>query len=139
MEMLDNPYQEAMEILDNYYDPRMSLCYKRFRFLQLQINPHDTLDQFTMRLRSQESLCGFEEQIEVMDQIATKEDDKLKAKYLESDTSLEEILKIGRTYESVKQQVQEFRSDLPHSIVPAEELNGVGRKKVHKLCGRCAT
>ncbi|EAT37787.1 AAEL010255-PA [Aedes aegypti] len=70
--------------------------------------------------------------------LATKEDDKLRAKYLEADTSLEEMLKIGRTYESVKHQVQEFRSTLPHPIVPAEELNVVDRKRVQKLCGRCA-
>ncbi|XP_062701896.1 uncharacterized protein LOC134285333 [Aedes albopictus] len=139
--VLDNPYRAAMEMLDNYYAPRMSLRYERFKFRQLQFNPHETLDQFTLRLRSQASLCGFGDQIEemMMDQIvfATKEDDKLRAKYLEADTSLDEMLKIGRTYESVKLQVREFRGMLTKPA-PIEEVNVVERQKYQKLCGRCA-
>ncbi|XP_062706122.1 uncharacterized protein K02A2.6-like [Aedes albopictus] len=139
--VLDNPYRAAMEMLDNYYAPRMSLRYERFKFRQLQFNPHETLDQFTLRLRSQASLCGFGDQIEemMMDQIvfATKEDDKLRAKYLEADTSLDEMLKIGRTYESVKLQVREFRGMLAQPA-PVEEVNIVERQKYQKLCGRCA-
>lgn len=121
--------------------PLVCHTFERFKFRQLQFNPHETLDQFTLRLQSQASLCSFGDQIEemMMDQIvfATKEDDKLKAKYLGADTSLDEMLKIGRTYESVKLQVREFRGMLAQPV-SVEEVNVVERQKYQKLCGRCA-
>lgn len=140
--VLDNPYHAAMETLDNYYAPRMSIRYERFKFRQMQFNPNEKLDQFTMRLRSQASLCGYGEQIEemMMDQIvfATTSDDKLRAKYLEADTSLDEMLKIGRTYESVKFQIKAFRGAQKQGFETTEEVNIIEKKEFQKRCARCA-
>lgn len=137
--VLDNPYRAAMEALDDYYSPRMTLRYERFKFRQIQFLPNEKLDQFVIRLRSQAVLCGFGEQMEpmIMDQIvyATNGDDKLRAKYLEADTSLDELLKIGRTYESVKSQILELRE--VHVASQPEELNLVSKKKQQTPCKRC--
>lgn len=106
--VMDNPYRVTIEALDNYYSPRMSLRYERFKFRQLQFNPNEKLDQFLIRLRAQAELCNFGDQSEnmIMDQIIfATTDDKLRAKYLEADTSLDDMLNIGRTYESVNKQV----------------------------------
>ncbi|XP_062713131.1 uncharacterized protein LOC134290111 [Aedes albopictus] len=112
--ILDNRYRAAMEALDNYFSPRMSLRYERYKFRQLKFNPKEKLDQFVLRLKIQAAACNFEDQLDqmVMDQIvyATQNDDKLRAKYLEADVTLDEMLKIGRTHETVATQVQEFRS-----------------------------
>lgn len=107
--VMDNPYRIAMEVLDNYYAPRMSLRYERFKFRQMMFNPDEKIDQFVIRLRSQAALCNFDDQLDqmLMDQIvvATQNDDKLRAKYLEADVCLDDMLKIGRTHESVRAQV----------------------------------
>lgn len=123
--VLDNRYRMAMDLLDNYYSPRMSQRYERFKFRQILFNPNEKIDQFVVRLKKQAALCGFGEQIDdmIMDQIvvATQNDDKLRAKYLEADTSLDEMLKIARTHETVKTQLHEFRE----KVVPMAELNTV--------------
>ncbi|XP_062700472.1 uncharacterized protein LOC134284921 [Aedes albopictus] len=141
--VMDNPYRAAIDALDNYYSPRMSLRYERFKFRQLQFNPKEKLDQFLIRLRTQAELCNFGEQTEnmIMDQIvcATQHDDKLRAKYLEADTSLDDMLKIGRTYESVNKQVQEFRntSSEPSELNIMNRASSVSTKSSSQNCSRC--
>lgn len=109
---MDDIFREALDALDNYYSPKMSLRYERYRFRQMIFNPHEKLDHFVIRLRSQANLCGFEDQSDemIMDQIvfATQNDDKLRAKYLDCDRTLEAMLKVGRTYESVRAQVYHY-------------------------------
>lgn len=140
--ILDNRYRLAMEVLDNYYSPKMSQRYERFRFRQLMFNPNEKIDQFMIRLKEQAAQCGFGDQVDdmIMDQIvfATQHEDKLRAKYLEADTTLEEMLKIARTHESVKSQIQELRG----KSVPLADLNAVGEvvsdsKQGRIACSRC--
>ncbi|XP_062542319.1 uncharacterized protein LOC134210288 [Armigeres subalbatus] len=144
--ILDNKYRAAMEALDNYFAPRMSLRYERNKFRQLKFNHKEKLDQFVLRLKTQAAVCNFEEQVNemIMDQIvyATTSDDKLRAKYLEADVTLEEMLKIGRTHESVSAQVQEFRSTSSCEPTEFQDLQMVS--KPGKLtsygkgaCNRC--
>ncbi|XP_062540195.1 uncharacterized protein LOC134208143 [Armigeres subalbatus] len=123
--ILDNRYRKAMEILDNYYSPRMTQRYERFMFRQLVFNPNEKIDQFVIRLKEQAAQCSFGDQVEemIMDQVvyATQNDDKLRAKYLEADTSLIKMLDIARTHESVKSQLQELRG----KSIPIIDLNAV--------------
>lgn len=139
--ILDNRFRAAMGSLDDYYAPRLSLRYERFKFRQLQFSPNEKLERFVIRLKTQAALCGFGEQTKamIMDQIvyATK-DDKLRAKYLEADTSLEEMINIGRTYESVSTQVKEFRGTSSNDATP--EVNVLNREYKRKLksCNRCS-
>ncbi|XP_062550803.1 uncharacterized protein LOC134215690 [Armigeres subalbatus] len=137
--LLDNSFRAAMEVLDEYYSPRMSLRYERFRFRQMIFNPHEKLDHFVIRLRSQAALCKFEDQLDemIMDQIvfATESDDKLRAKYLEYDRSLDDMLKVGRTYESVKVQVQELRNKSSTDSVDVSVCEITNKKF---KCNRCS-
>ncbi|XP_062700807.1 uncharacterized protein LOC134285002 [Aedes albopictus] len=140
--IMDNPYRIAMNALDNYYAPRMSLRYERFKFRQMMFNPNEKLDQFVIRLRSQAALCNFDDQLDqmLMDQIvvATQNDDKLRAKYLEADVCLDDMLKIGRTHESVKSQVQEFRGK-SIGIGDLNTMQSVEKPadKSNRTCFRC--
>nr|XP_029720638.1 uncharacterized protein K02A2.6-like [Aedes albopictus] len=138
---MDNAYRSVLEALDNYYAPRMTLRYERFKFRQMTFNPKEKLDQFVVRLRAQAAVCSFGDQSEdmIMDQIvyATQTDDKLRSKYLEVDTSLDEMLKIGRTHETVNKQVQEFRSNPLDSAEINTVDQSVKRTKPKLTCGRC--
>ncbi|XP_062702342.1 uncharacterized protein K02A2.6-like isoform X3 [Aedes albopictus] len=139
--LMDNAYRSVLEALDNYYAPRMTLRYERFKFRQMTFNPKKKLDQFVVRLRAQAAVCSFGDQSEdmIMDQIvyATQTDDKLRSKYLEVDTSLDEMLKIGRTHETVNKQVQEFRSNPLDSAEINTVDQSVKRTKPKLTCGRC--
>ncbi|XP_062541844.1 uncharacterized protein LOC134209837 [Armigeres subalbatus] len=140
--IMDNRYRLAMDALDGYYAPRMSLRYERFKFRQMKFDPHEKLDHFVIRLRSQAALCNFDEQLEqmLMDQIvfATQNDDKLRAKYLEVDVCLDDMLKIGRTHYSVKAQVQELRgkTDDVGDLNVMDTANQTADKQV-RTCFRC--
>lgn len=94
------------------------------------------LDHFVIPLCSQAKLCGFDDQLEemLMDQIvfATQNDDKLRAKYLECDRTLDEMLKVGRTYESVRAQLHELRNKPMHD---SREICEINRKDIK--CSRC--
>ncbi|XP_062707374.1 uncharacterized protein LOC134287974 [Aedes albopictus] len=144
--ILDNRYRAAMEALDNYFSPRMSLRYERYKFRQLKFNPKEKLDQFVLRLKTQAAACNFEDQLDqmVMDQIvyATQNDDKLRAKYLEADVTLDEMLKIGRTHETVATQVQEFRSKPTYDGIDVQELQAVSHSgntlKDKGTCTKCS-
>lgn len=145
-QVLDNRYRAAMETLDNYFSPRMSLRYERYKFRQLKFNPKEKLDQFVLRLKRQAALCHFEDQVNemIMDQIvyATETDDKLRAKYLDADVTLEEMLKIGRNHESVSAQVNELRSK-PVETAEHKEVNAViksnyARREKKGSCARCS-
>ncbi|XP_062550930.1 uncharacterized protein LOC134215840 [Armigeres subalbatus] len=88
-------------------------------------------------------MCSFGDEVDsmVMDQIvyATQNDDKLRAKYLECDTTLDEMLKIGRTYETVNQQVHEIRFKSPDNIEVNAILNADNVHRTKKLsCVRCS-
>ncbi|XP_058463344.1 uncharacterized protein LOC131437764 [Malaya genurostris] len=135
--VIDNPFRAAMDVLDDYYSPRMSLRYERFRFRQIKFNPHEKLDHFIVRVRSQAALCDFGDQLDemIMDQIvfATEADDKLRAKYLECDRTLEDMMKIGRTHESVKAQVQELRNK---GVFDSADVCELTRRK--NKCNRCS-
>lgn len=54
--ILDNRYRAAMESLDDYYSPRMSMRYERFKFRKLLFNHKEKLDQFVIRLNTQAAL-----------------------------------------------------------------------------------
>lgn len=120
----------------------MSQRYERFKFRQLMFNPNEKIDQFVIRLKEQAAQCSFGDQVDDMitDQIvfATQHEDKLRAKYLEADSTLEDMLKIARTHESVKSQIQELRG----KSIPLAELNAVGElsndsKEGRFICSRC--
>ncbi|XP_055543125.1 uncharacterized protein LOC129728698 [Wyeomyia smithii] len=137
---LEDPYQVAMQALDDFYSPRMSLHYERFKFRQLTFNPKEKVDQFVLRLKSQAEVCSFDNQLNnmIMDQIVfATQTDKLRAKYLERDTTLDEMLQIGRTYETVNKQVQEFG----FKSADGAEINALqktGNKfKGNLSCSRC--
>ncbi|XP_062538245.1 uncharacterized protein LOC134206535 [Armigeres subalbatus] len=141
--LMDNQYRATMEALDNYYSPRMSLRYERLKFRQMTFSPNERLDQFVVRLKTQAAMCSFGDEVDsmVMDQIvyATQNDDKLRAKYLECDTTLDEMLKIGRTYETVNQQVHEIRFKSPDNIEVNAILNADNVHRTKKLsCVRCS-
>lgn len=69
--LMDNQYRAAMEALDNYYSPRMSLRYERFKFRQTTFNPNEKIDRFVVTLTTLAATCSLGDQLDsmIMDQI----------------------------------------------------------------------
>lgn len=105
---LDNRYRAAMALLDDYYIPRLSKTYERQKLREMKPNPGEKMDTFVIKLKKQAAYCDYGEQLEslVVDQVITTTTDvNLKRKCLEKDFTLEEILAIGHTHESVETQL----------------------------------
>lgn len=106
--VINNRYREALELLDAYFVPRVSRAYERQKFRQMVPCDKEKLDTFVVKLRKQAVHCDYGDQMEsiIVDQIiATTANAELRKKCLEKDRSLEEVLGIGRTLESVAMQL----------------------------------
>lgn len=78
--VLGNRYQAAVQLLDEYFVPRVSKSYERQKFRQMLPGPNEKLDTFVIRLRKQASYCDFGDQADsmVVDQvIATTKNQQL--------------------------------------------------------------
>nr|XP_029719415.1 uncharacterized protein LOC115261650 [Aedes albopictus] len=108
---VDNRYHVAMTMLDDYFIPKLSKTYERQKFREMRPAANEKFETFVIRLKRQAAYCDYGDQVDsmVVDQIITTTEDKhLKRKYLEKDYSFDEILKIGRTHESVQMQIGEL-------------------------------
>lgn len=106
--VLGNRYQAAVQLLDEYFVPRVSKSYERQKFRQMLPGPNEKLDTFVIRLRKQASYCDFGDQADgmVVDQvIATTKNQQLRRKCLEKDHTLDQLVALGRTLESVDHQL----------------------------------
>ena len=118
---LDNRYRVAVNLLDDYFIPRVSKTYERQKFRQMTPMETEKLDTFVIRLKQQAAYCDFGDQTEnmIVDQIVTTtEDAKLKRKCLEKDLTLIEVVSIGRTNESVKFQLSDWKHQGPAKSTP---------------------
>lgn len=106
--VLENRYQVAVQLLDEYFVPRVSKTYERQKFRQMLPGSSEKLDTFVIRLKKQATYCDFGDQTDsmVVDQvIATTKNLQLRRKCLEKDYTLDQLLAMGRTHESVDHQL----------------------------------
>ncbi|XP_062541143.1 uncharacterized protein LOC134209176 [Armigeres subalbatus] len=106
--LLSNRYHAALQVLDEYFIPRVSKTFERQRFRQILPEPNEKLDKYAIRLKKQAANCSFGSQTDnmIVDQIVSNtKDDKLKRKWLEKDYTLDEVLAMARTQESVQFQL----------------------------------
>lgn len=106
--VINNRYRTALDLLDEYFIPRVSKAYERQKFRQMIPCDKEKLDAFVVNLKKQAANCNYGDQTEsiIVDQIiATTKNAELRKKCLEKDRSLNEVLAIGRSLESVAMQL----------------------------------
>lgn len=126
---IDNRYRIAVNLLDEYFVPRVSKTFERQKFRTMTPMPQEKLDTFVVRLKHQATNCDFGNQVEnmIVDQIvSTTQDLKLKRRCLEKDLKLKEVLDIARTHESVELQLNNWDG----KQTPKLDLNAVDEKSV---------
>lgn len=117
---MDNRYRAALQLLDEYFIPRVSRTFERQRFRQMIPEANEKLDKYVIRLRKQAANCGFENQTDnmIIDQIvSTAKDDKLKRKWLEKDYTLDEVQAMARAQESVQLQMHAWGENDTSNVV----------------------
>lgn len=134
---LDNRYRAALQLLDEYFIPRVSKTYERQKFRQMAPEANEKLDRFAIRLKKQATNCSFEDQTDsmIVDQIvSTTKDEKLKRKCLEKDHTLEEVLAMSRAHESVQLQLNVWESGINEkNIVNTVQSGAAPDVKEHRV------
>lgn len=101
-----NKYEEAIDRLNGFFEPKRNVSYERHVFRQLRQNKHERFDMFLLRLREQADRCNFGEQLDdnLRDQITSGcFSDVLRRKILErGDANLEKIVKMAQIIETLR-------------------------------------
>lgn len=112
-------YNKALQKLDKYFAPKKNRFFERRVFRKICQGIDEKFDQFVMRLRTQAAKCEFKnESLEesLIDQIVEGcSSSLLRKKILSEEKTLDEIVMIGCTLESVAIQSQSFQSSLNQS------------------------
>lgn len=134
--VLGNRYHAAMQLLDEYFIPRVSKAYERQRFRQMTPGPKEKLDAFVIRLKKQASYCNYSDQADnmIVDQvIATTNNMQLRRKWLEKDYTLDQVLAIGRSHESVDLQLAGWETAGNSKPGTDEVNNHLGEESIYKV------
>ena len=98
-------FTKAKKKLDEYFNPRRNKEFEVFTFRQATQETNETLDQFYSRLKQLSLNCDFNDRdCEIKSQIIQKgKSGKLRTEALyHPEYTLQDILKLGRTYEATQ-------------------------------------
>lgn len=102
----------AVQKLEDYFAPKLSRIFERHSFRKLKQDKNEKFDDFLIKLRKQAEKCQFiDKDLNIIDQIAKGCDsEKLRRKILESydRTTLDEIILMAKTFETVNSQISNF-------------------------------
>lgn len=107
---IENRYHLAIEALDGYFIPRVSIAFELQKFRQASPLPGESIEKFVFRLRKLALNCELGDQTEklIVNQImSTTKDLKLKAKILKSDLPLNQVIATARAHESLQAQLDQ--------------------------------
>ncbi|CAF1025218.1 unnamed protein product, partial [Brachionus calyciflorus] len=110
-EVADTNFKKAVHRLNNYFNPKRNKVFETFIFSQAKQEKSETIDQYVTRLRALSKYCEFNDaDEEIMKQvIRTCISKELRKRFLERDNlNLKEMLNLGRTYDSVRSQLEVF-------------------------------
>lgn len=111
--IIGNRYHQAVQTLNNYFIPRISIAFQLQKFRQAAPQPGENVEKFAFRLRKLAEHCELGDQAEklVVNQImSTTKDEKLKAKILKNDLPLDEVIAIARAHETLRCQLDQCGS-----------------------------
>ena len=103
------PYKDLIEVLDEYFVPKVNVSFERHVFRQMEQQNGEKIDQFVCRLRQKAITCEFTDVDEtIRDQLIEKcQDQRLRRKFLEkTNATLADLQRIARAYEAVNEQLK---------------------------------
>ena len=117
-----DPYQDAIDKLNEYFIPQKNLTYERHIFRSIKQGHNEAIDQFVTKLRQQAKFCDF---MDIEDQIKDQIvdgciDSDLRKKILEKgdNVKLPEVLKIAQAREISNQQIKSFSEVSVNKVHP---------------------
>lgn len=125
-------YDGLISKLDDAFIRTRSFRYERHVFRQITQKETEKFDSFLLRLQKQAMKCGWSWWVSnesIADQIVTGcRSDRLRARILEKDSELEEVVALARSIESVEMQKSIFKSATEPNKTIAEPVSAVVAK-----------
>ncbi|CAB4020397.1 PREDICTED: uncharacterized protein LOC107336737 [Paramuricea clavata] len=124
----DDDYDSAIAALDTYFSPKKHVDFEIFKFREAKQQPHETIDQFSTRLRKLAATCDFENiDKEVKSAIIQNCLSKRLRRYalLDSEVTLAKILAKGRAFELSESQATGIENALDSTHISDEVVEAV--------------
>lgn len=134
-------YDDIKEKLMKYFEPQRNKRFERLKFRQAKQEPDESIDAFVSRLKYLAKYCEYEDvNDQIIDQLVVFcSSGMLKKKILEKkEITLDRILEISRTMETVNSQVKEIGGDLSDMDEIKAEVNAVRGMSFEKKCVNCS-
>lgn len=147
----EEPLEKMVKTLTAFFAPKRNRTYERHIFRNLKQLADEKIDMFTLRLRDQAEKCEFEERTDefIKHQITSGcASVELRKKILSrAECTLDDLLHIARTIESVQEEDKAFRAVVSSDTAAAEvnkiEMNrqpqrrGKFQSQFQFACNRC--
>ncbi|XP_029178534.1 uncharacterized protein LOC114946247 [Nylanderia fulva] len=138
----ESQYTKAVQVLEEYFKPRMNTTYERHIFRNLSQGTGETMVQYVSRLRQQAKNCNFEDaDTEICGQVIEKcHSTKLRRRLLEKcEVKLNEVLEIAKTMEAVSLQTKDIEGEAVARITDRKKQvkTGVTKTTNSVECYRC--
>ena len=131
-----NSFDEAVTLLTAHFQPLKNLDFEYFSFGQIRQKSNESMDDFVVRLREAGKRCEYVATLdaEIKKQIISGcRSESLKETILAKEgCSLTDILKLARTHEAVKKQMQWITKSEPEYSVKKEPLGAIQHKRPTK-------
>ncbi|XP_055711553.1 uncharacterized protein K02A2.6-like [Phlebotomus papatasi] len=140
-----DPYKIAVQKLDAYFTPKRHDSYERHMFWTLKPRPEETLHQRAMRVIEQADKCDFGDSKEasrsaaIIDKIMMLVPDDLRKKMLaRNNLTVESVLRIVITYQTVEGQMKDFSDSKDDAGTDVNAIKGLKPwKSGLSKCFRC--
>lgn len=119
IKQVDQCYVRAISKLNNYFSPKRNRFYERRLFRKVRQEDGEKFEQFVLRLRTQAARCEFQQgwlEESLIDQIVEGcSSIRLRNKILSQCKTLDEIVILGSSLESVEMQSKSFQSNFTNN------------------------
>ena len=121
----DEDYDKACKALSTYFSPKKNVEYERYNFRQTKQETGESFDSFYAKLRRLSTHCDFtDHDREIKSQIIqTCLSSKLRTEGPSKTHTLDEIMAMGRTYESVNLQTKVIEGKTASSLKKDNDVN----------------
>ena len=126
---------EVLERFDNHFQPQVNISYEAYLFHQMKQRSEETLHQYYIRLREQSAKCNFANtDIAIKQQIelSTSSNKLRRYSFQNPGKTLQELLTIGKTFETAKIQTTQLEKDCTEST----EINAVPQRNTPQFQGK---
>lgn len=127
-------YEGVLTAFDTHFAPAVNYSYECYVFRQMKQLPDETLHQYYIRLKEQAAKCNFtdtDKEIKQQIELMTANNKLRQYSFQHQDKTLQEILSIGKTFESIKIQTEKITKSTEKENLE-EDINAV-RKRTTSL------